>query len=42
MTPNEIVPLYLCILMGVFAVIALVGGYRVDKKLKATDKEEDE
>jgi len=40
MTPNEIVPLYLVILMAVFAVIALVGGYHTDKKLAGKDKEE--
>ena len=37
MTPNEIVPLYLVILMVVIGLIALVGGAATDKKMKNKD-----
>jgi sorbitol-specific phosphotransferase system component IIC len=40
MTPNEIVPLFLTILMAVLCVVALVGGHNLDKKAKAEKKEE--
>ena len=39
MTPNEIVPIYLVIVIAVLAVIGLVGGYKTDKKLAKKDKE---
>ena len=40
MTPNELVPLYLVIVMVVLGVIALVGGHATDKKLAKKDKQE--
>ena len=40
MTPNEIVPLYLVIVMVVVGVIALVGGQITDKKMANKNKEE--
>ena len=34
MTPNEIVPLYLTILMAVLVAIAVIGGRNIAKKNK--------
>jgi len=42
MTPNEIVPMYLVIVMAVFAIIALVGGHMTDKKLAGKEEEKEE
>ena len=41
MDPNTAVPLYLTVLMVILCVIALAGGYAIDKKNRAEGKKEE-